>query len=177
MITMAPRPPMHDFTNIDDDDERNLRELRAALSDNVGLDEISYPIAPIDTCDCVSFPYTSYTISECTDVYWGTFRFHLTDGSCYDVSFDESLVYQDCPSGASLEQEAEYVLCEIDFIEETDSLLDENNFATESETETTRTSNLRQEGAGDTKKTHIHFTVHRLLSLVLEGLLALQYPS
>ncbi|KAG1711089.1 hypothetical protein DVH05_013805 [Phytophthora capsici] len=34
-----------------------------------------------------------------------------------------------------------------------------------------------QEGAGDTKKTHIHFSVHRLLSLVLEGLLALHYPS
>ncbi|KAL3672874.1 hypothetical protein V7S43_002176 [Phytophthora oleae] len=179
-VQMPSRPPIQPLT---DDDGRNLRELRAAVAVDDGLDEISYPIATIDTCDCVTFPDAAFTLAECTnDAYWGTFQLKLTDGSCYDVSFDETLVYQNCPSGAYPEEVTEYVLCEVDFTAGTDSseslaTSDEAPDTIESTTETTTTSNLRQEGTGGTKKTHIHFSVHRLLSVVLEGLLALQYPA
>ncbi|KAK1940633.1 hypothetical protein P3T76_008084 [Phytophthora citrophthora] len=170
-VHMPTRRPILPLT---DDDDRKLRELVAV---NDGLDEISYPIATIDTCDCVSYPDTILMVSECSgDAYWGTFQLKLTDGSCYDVSFDDTLVYQNCPSNAYPEYVTEYVLCEVDFTEGTDSS-DYAYDTTESETETTSTSNLRQEETGGTKKTHVHFSVHRLLSLVLEGLFALQYPA
>ncbi|KAG6948813.1 hypothetical protein JG688_00014928 [Phytophthora aleatoria] len=159
-------PPISPLTQGDD---RRLRGLRESVVVDDGLDEISYPIAMIDTCDCVTFPADGFTLTPCSgSAYWGVFQVNFTDGSCYDVAFDETRVFANCPSGATVEWETEAVLCEVDFTEGTgtpEDLPTSNEITTPS---------LQQENA---KKTRINLTVHRLLALAVEALFALQGPS
>lgn len=145
-----------------------------------------------DTCDCVTFPDNILEITPCSgDAYWGTFQVQFTDGTCYDVPFDERTVYADCPSGYDPEAVTDYVLCDVDFTEGTDEDLPTSGELTATDTagatpDTTSkkvassdqaaTPSLRQESTG-AKKTRIHLTVHRLLTFVIEAVLALQSPS
>ncbi|KAG7378262.1 hypothetical protein PHYPSEUDO_010296 [Phytophthora pseudosyringae] len=175
--------------------DRNLRDLRAAVYVDDGLDEISYPIATTDTCDCVAFPSDGFTLAPCSgDAYWGAFQVKFTDGTCYDVTFDETIVYENCPSGQSSDAVTEAVLCEVDFTEGTDTPEDlptsSGGFSslttsggpaakakTTAPTDQATTPSLRHESAPGAKKTRIHLSVHRLLTLVVEAVFALQYPS
>ncbi|KAG2778048.1 hypothetical protein PC116_g1279 [Phytophthora cactorum] len=123
----------------------------------------------IDTCDCVTFPADGFTLTPCSGTaYWGVFQVNFTDGSCYDVAFDETRVFANCPSGATVEWETEAVLCEVNFTEGTDTPED---LPTSNEI---TTPSFQQENA---KKTRIHLTVHRLLALAVEAMFALQGPS
>ncbi|ETL88953.1 hypothetical protein L917_12036 [Phytophthora nicotianae] len=161
-------PPIYPVTQGDD---HTLRGLRESVVVDDGLDEISFPIANIDTCDCVTFPPDGFTLAPCSgDAYWGVFQVKFTDGSCYDVAFDETRVYANCPSGATDEWENDAILCEVDFTEGTDTPED---LPTLNEI---TTPFRQQETAGGAKKTRIHLSVHRLLELAVEAMFALQGP-
>ncbi|KAL4167489.1 hypothetical protein KRP22_012973 [Phytophthora ramorum] len=161
--------------------DHTSRDLRRSAVVNDGLDEIAYPITTIDTCDCVTFPSGGFARTECgTDVYWGTFQVKFTDGTCYDVAFDEADVYAQCPSGRSQSTEmyTEYVWCEVDFTEGTDTpedlpMIDATTNAKKVVSSgETKTTTLRQETTAVAKNqghSHIHLTVHRVLTLVLEA--------
>jgi hypothetical protein len=172
MATDSPRLP---FTQGDD---HTLRGLRQAVGVEDNLYEISYPIAsPGDFCECVTFPDDGCTLSSCdSEMYWGTFDVKFMDGTCYRLQFDERVVYASCPSGQTAGTEPYYVLCEIDF---TDATTDTTGGITKAKTkkEETTPASVRQETTGGVAKTtHIHLTVHRLLTFALEAVLALQAP-
>jgi hypothetical protein len=160
------RPPIQPL-NENDNTWRHL----AAVDD--GLDEISYPIAAGDPCDCVTFPDAEPAMTECSDeVYWGTFQIIFTGEGCYDFSYpDESVVYANCPSGSDPDAVTEYELCEFDF---RDDGTGSSSSGVAEEESTTATKSLRQETTGAAKTTHIHLTVHRLVTFALEAVLALQ---
>ncbi|GMF18489.1 unnamed protein product [Phytophthora lilii] len=176
-IWMNTLPPAGTKKKESDHDSRGLQVVE--------IDEITYPIATVDTCDCITFPPNILEVRPCTnDVYWGVFEVKYTDGSCYDVVFDDSAVFAQCPSGLSTEVETQYVLCEVDFVNPIDRgiTMADNTGVTAGVTmknaapSKQTTQSLRQEAGRAPKKTRIHLSVHRLLTVALEAVLALQFP-
>ncbi|OWY99870.1 hypothetical protein PHMEG_00029052 [Phytophthora megakarya] len=72
------------------------------------------------TCDCVTFPDVDIdedNVSDCSvGMTWASFQIYFSEAECVNLQFDDSEVYQNCPSDVS--QTDEYILCVIDFTED-----------------------------------------------------------
>ncbi|GMF22271.1 unnamed protein product [Phytophthora fragariaefolia] len=165
-------PPLRTSTPLAESNDHTLRGLRNSATTNDGVDKLSYPVAPDDSCDCITFPDAISDAIEWVkcggDVYWGTFQIMFTDEMCCNLPFNESAVYSNCPSGGDLDTVTEYTLCEIDFTATADDLATDDLDK--------KIASPRQDAATGGHKTHLHFTVHRLLTFALEAVLALQAP-
>ncbi|KAG6957518.1 hypothetical protein JG688_00010935 [Phytophthora aleatoria] len=109
--------------------------LLAAEDDTLPPTEVSYPIAPDTSCDCVTFPEEEDpTITDCSDeITWGSFQILFSDG-CMNLEFDASDVYVNCPSES--EQSPDFALCEIIFTDESTT----NEFSTTGDSQGTSSS-------------------------------------